>query len=95
MAQLQHTPSLTCLEEAVTMLFCLIDDAYALLNPRARRYESLSSNFRTRKSSPSPYSSNSEGWKVSAPSCARLSGSSRICFRGWWGCCTLPRSTGG
>src|SRR3982751_930798 len=41
MAQLQHTPSLTCLEEAVTVLCCLIDDAYALLNPHARRYESL------------------------------------------------------
>jgi hypothetical protein len=41
MAQPQHTPSLGCLEEAVTVLFCLIDDAYALLNPRGRRYESL------------------------------------------------------
>ena len=41
MAQPQHTPSLACLEEALTVLFCLIDDAYALLNPRARRYESL------------------------------------------------------
>lgn len=41
MAQPQHTPSLDCLEEAVTVLFCLIDDAYALLNPRARCYESL------------------------------------------------------
>ena len=41
MAQPQHTPSLDCLEGAVTVLFCLIDDAYALLNPRARRYESL------------------------------------------------------
>src|SRR5215207_3294663 len=41
MAQPQHTPSLACLEEAVTVLFCLIDDAYTLLNPRPRRYESL------------------------------------------------------
>jgi hypothetical protein len=41
MAQPQHTPSLAYLEEAVTVLFCLVDDAYALLNPRARRYESL------------------------------------------------------
>ena len=29
------------MEEAVTVLFCLIDDAYAHLNPNARRYESL------------------------------------------------------
>ena len=42
MAQPQHTHSLPRLEEAPTVLFCLIDDAYALLNPcGARRYESL------------------------------------------------------
>ena len=41
MAQPQHTSSLAHLEEAVTVLFCLVDDAYTLLNPRARRYESL------------------------------------------------------
>ncbi len=41
MAQPQHTHSLVRLEEAVTVLFCLIDDAYALLNPHARRYESI------------------------------------------------------
>ena len=41
MAQTQHTLSLAHLEEAPTVLFCLVDDAYALLNPRARRYESL------------------------------------------------------
>ena len=33
MAQPQHTPSLAHLEEALTVLFCLIDDAYAHLNP--------------------------------------------------------------
>jgi hypothetical protein len=41
MAQPQHTHSLARLEEALTVLFCLVDDAYALLNPRPRRYESL------------------------------------------------------
>jgi hypothetical protein len=42
MAHTQHTPSLAHLEEALTVLFCLIDDAYALLNPHgARRYESI------------------------------------------------------
>jgi len=40
MAQPQHTRSLAYLEEALTMLFCLIGDAYMLLNPHgARRYE--------------------------------------------------------
>jgi hypothetical protein len=42
MAQTQHTPSLVHLEEALTVPFCLIDDAYVLLNPHgARLYESL------------------------------------------------------
>ena len=42
MAQSQHTPSLAHLEEALTVLFCLVDDAYVLLNPHgARRYESI------------------------------------------------------
>jgi hypothetical protein len=42
MAQPQHTPSLAHLEEALTVLFCLIDDAYARLNPHgARHYESI------------------------------------------------------
>ena len=33
MARLQHTHSLPHLEEALTALFCFIDDANALLNP--------------------------------------------------------------
>ena len=42
MAQPQHTPSLAHLEVALTVLFCLIDDAYAHLNPHgARHYESI------------------------------------------------------
>lgn len=41
MARPQHTHSLVHLEEALTLLFCLVDDTYTLLNPRPRRYESL------------------------------------------------------
>jgi hypothetical protein len=41
MAHPQHTPSLSELEEVVSVLFCLVDDAYRILNPRLRRYESL------------------------------------------------------
>jgi hypothetical protein len=41
MARPNHTPRLAETEEALTFLFCLIDDAYVPLNPRARRYESL------------------------------------------------------
>ena len=41
MARSNHAPRLVDTEEALTVLFCLIDDAYRLLNPHARRYESL------------------------------------------------------
>ena len=42
MARAHHTPRLDQAEDAVTTLFCLIDDAYRLLNPtRWRGYESL------------------------------------------------------
>ena len=41
MAHPQHTPSLSDLEEVVTVLFCLTDDAYRLLDPHVRRYEYL------------------------------------------------------
>jgi hypothetical protein len=41
MAQPNHTPRLAYTEEALTVHFCLIDDAYRLLNPHARRCESL------------------------------------------------------
>jgi hypothetical protein len=37
----EHTAGLALLEEAVTVLFCQIDDAYAHLNPRGGRYEAL------------------------------------------------------
>jgi hypothetical protein len=41
MAHPQHTPTLASLEETLTLLFCLIDDTYTLLNPRGQGYESL------------------------------------------------------
>jgi IS5 family transposase len=41
MAQHQHTPTLASLEEAITVLFCLVDDTYTLLNPGWRTHESL------------------------------------------------------
>src|SRR5215208_6849739 len=41
MAQPNHTQRLAQTEEALSVLFCLIDDAYALLNPNGRRYEPL------------------------------------------------------
>jgi hypothetical protein len=41
MANPQHTPPLASLEEAITVLFCLVDDTYTLLNPDGRTHESL------------------------------------------------------
>src|ERR671938_1917612 len=41
MTQKHHTHRFTRTEEAITVLFCLIDDAYVNLNPRGQRYESL------------------------------------------------------
>lgn len=41
MARPKDTRPLTSLEEAITVLFCLIDDAYHLLNPSADEYAAL------------------------------------------------------
>ena len=41
MAHPEHTPQFVRLEEAITVLFCLIDDAYTILNPKGRHYESI------------------------------------------------------
>jgi len=41
MARPKDTPPLASLEESITALFCLIDDAYALLNPGGQGHESL------------------------------------------------------
>ena len=41
MAQPNHTQRLAQTEEALSVLFCLIDEAYALLNPRGQTHASL------------------------------------------------------
>jgi hypothetical protein len=41
MAQPNHTQGLSRTEDALTVLFCLTDDAYATLNPGAKSYESI------------------------------------------------------
>lgn len=41
MAYTQHNPSLASLEEAITVLFCNVDEAYVLLNPKWHGYDSL------------------------------------------------------
>jgi hypothetical protein len=41
MNRFEHAQGLDLLEEAVTVLFCLVDDVYQNINPNAQRYESL------------------------------------------------------
>lgn len=41
MARAHDTRRLALTEEAITILFCLVDDAYTLLNPRAKSSESI------------------------------------------------------
>jgi hypothetical protein len=41
MAQLHRTQEISLLEEAIAVLFCLVDDAYASINPKGQRYDSL------------------------------------------------------
>lgn len=41
MAQDHDTPALASTEGALTVLFCLVDDAYRHINPKGRRYEAL------------------------------------------------------
>ena len=41
MDQSSHAQESTLLEEAVTVLFCLVDDVYQNINPNAQRYERL------------------------------------------------------
>ena len=41
MAQPHHTQQFARTEGALTVLFCLIDDAYYQINPKGRRYETL------------------------------------------------------
>jgi hypothetical protein len=95
MAQLNHTPRLLETEEALTVLFCLIDDAYALLNPHgARRYECIKRLSDSGRSSPSRSSSSCVAWRASARSCATHRGSSLTCSLEWWDF-ILPRSIGG
>jgi hypothetical protein len=82
MARPEITPPLALLEEALTVLFCRVDDVYYRLNPKGRRYERLKELSDSEVITPSPSSSSLEGWSLAAPSCARPPGSSRTCSRG-------------
>src|SRR5215208_1493221 len=82
MAQHQHTHSLAYLEDAVTVLFCLVDDTYTLLNPRAQYYESIKRLSDSEVITLALFQHSCEGWSPSAPSCATPKGSSSHLFPG-------------
>jgi len=71
MAQEHDTPELALLEEAITILFCLIDDDYRNLNPKGRHYATLKQLTDSEVITLALYSSNSEAWSPNAPFCAR------------------------
>ena len=94
MAQPNHTPRLAHMEEALTVLFCLIDDAYAHLNPRARYYESIKRLADSEVITLALFQQLRGAWRANAPSCGTSRDSSLTCSREWWGF-TLLRCIGG
>ena len=94
MAQRNHTSRLLETEEALTVLFCLIDDAYAHLNPRARCYESIKRLSDSEVIALALFQQLRGVEKANALSCATPKGSSLTYSPGWWGC-ILPPSIGG
>src|SRR3712207_2536206 len=94
MAHAYHTQRLARTEEALTVLFCLIDDAYAHLNPSGRRYEPLERLSDSEVVTLALLQQGFVGWSRSAPFCATPRGFSPTCSRGWWAS-TLRRSIAG
>ena len=70
MAHANHTPQLAQTEEALITLFCLVDDAYALLNPSGRSYESLKRLSDSEVLSLALFQQSSEASSPNACSCA-------------------------
>ena len=83
MAQPHHTRRLAQTEEALTVLFCLVDDIYAWLNPKSKRYASFSSASRIRRSSPSLSFSSCGAPRAKDLSCATRRGSSHTSSQEW------------
>ena len=92
MARPQHTPNLDGLEEAVTLLFCLVDDAYYLINPQGRRYEALEGLSDSEVVTLALFQRlrGVESERSFLRDAARFF--AHLFSRGWWGC-TPPRST--
>jgi hypothetical protein len=78
MDQSSHARASALLEEAVTILFCLVDEVYQNIYPDTQRYERLKKSSRIRRLKLSFYFSNSEASKASAPSYVTFRDSSAI-----------------
>jgi hypothetical protein len=94
MAQPNHTEGFSRTEDAVTVLFCLTDDAYAHLNAQAKSYESIKRLSDSGILALALLQQSSGASRASALSSGMPSGSSRTCSPGSW-VFTLPRSTAG
>ena len=81
MAQPNHTPRLAYTEEALTVLFCLVEDVYVHLNPRARSYESIKRLSHSEGISLALFQQ-LRGVESEPLSCGIASGSSGTCLRG-------------
>jgi len=94
MAHPSLTPRLHRSEEAITILFCLVDDAYRILNPRrsGERYASLKRLSDSEVLTLALFQQSFAASRASSPSCARPSVSSRTCSPAWSGC-GRPHST--
>ena len=94
MAHEHHTPRFARTEEALIMLFCLIDEAYPHLNPRAECYESLKRLSDSEVIALALFGQSCGASRASARSWAMPNGSSRTCSRGSLDC-TLARCNEG
>jgi hypothetical protein len=84
MAQPQDTPEPSPTEEeALTVLFCLIDDAYYQLNPNGRRYDALKRLSDSEVLTLALFQQSFGASSLAALSCATSEGPSPACSRAW------------
>jgi len=91
MAQAQHTLTLASLEEAITVLFCLVEDTYPLLNPKCQSHASLKKLSDSEVLTLALFQQLLGVCRARDLSCATSNDSLFTCSRAWR-VCTPPRS---
>ena len=86
MAQPHLTARLDRTEEAIIVLFCLVDDAYRFLNPCCERYASLKRLSDSEVLALALFQQLRGLESEQSFLRARPSGSSLTCSPAWWGC---------